>query len=235
MRKKNFSILMISVSLFTLLAACTETWAQRAERPISSQPPETTGVVPVPSRSQAPQIKIWTDKGNQNPTYYVGERIYISFMVDKDCYATIYNIDSTGNVNILFPNPYHRDNLVRRGRIYTLPSSNYKYDLVVQGPTGEEILCGVVSTYVFYHWQYGVSSPPIWSDAWGSSLTWGHPSGIMGDQTIASRQLQKRLQMQPPLADVIVEDINHQIEAAKQTLVNYPIEKFRFYVTVSPY
>ncbi len=222
-------LLVMTLGIFSGLGGTFALAQQRPERPRDPLPPPTTGV-------QAPQpgtltLKVWSDKGDQNPTYYVGERIYVSFSVTKDSYVTIYDVDSTGNVNILFPNPYHQDNLVRKGRIYTIPTTNYEYDLVIKGPTGDEILYGIASNHIYYHWQYGIGSPPIWSDEWGAPTTWGHPGGY--DSTIASRRFQKRLQNQPQLADLTVEFIEHQIQKAKPTLVSS--SACRFYVTVPPY
>ncbi len=106
----------------------------------SSSSPNHGGTKPTASTLT---LKVWSDKGDQNRTYYVGERIYVSFSVTKDSYVTIYDVDSTGNVNILFPNPYHQDNLVpEKGRIYTIPTTNYEYDLVIKGPTGDEFFMG---------------------------------------------------------------------------------------------
>lgn len=229
MSRKIYVGIIMSLSVLLCFTGAIAQAQQRPERPINPQPPPTSGV-------ESPWIgtltlKVWTDKGDQMPTYYVGERIYVSFTVSKDSYVTIYDIDSTGNVNILFPNPYHQDNLVRKGRIYTLPTTNYDYDLVIQGPTGDEILYGIASSHIYYHWQYGVSPPPIWSDEWGAPTTWGHYGGA--DSTIASRRFQKRLQNQPQLADIIVEFINHQIDIAKPALVS--ASQCRFYVTVPPY
>ena len=231
MRHKYFVLLcVLSICLYVLFLGVEGSYAQR--RPERPKPPVPPPPVIDPPEEGEPEVKVWTDKGDQLPTYYVGERIYVSFTVEKDSYVIIYDIDSTGNVNILFPNPYHQDNLVRKGRVYTIPTTNYEYDLVIQGPTGDEILYAVASNHIYYHWQYGTSPPPIWSDEWGSPDTWGHYRGG-SDTTIMSRRFQKRLQMQPQLADKTVEFINHQIELAQPILVSK--SECRFYVTVSPY
>lgn len=232
-QKKWISLFVFSACFFVLVFIVSDTVAQpREERPREGEgvPPETRGVEP--AEDDDLKVKVWTDKGAENPTYYVGERIYVSFTVKKDCYVTIYDVDSTGNVNILFPNPYHKDNLVRKGRVYTIPTSNYGYDLVVKGPTGDELIFAVASSHIYYHWQYCKGCPPpIWSDQWGASSTWGHYGEP--DSTVASRRFQKRLQMQEPVADKIIEYIKHHIELAKPVLVKY--DQCRFYVTIPPY
>lgn len=234
--------LTLWVLFLSLVIFSGETDAQREERPTGAGAPPTQGIV---DTEKPPEVEIWTDKGdnknNNMPTYYVGERIYISFRVNnKDCYITIYDIDSTGNVNILFPNPYHRDNLVRKGRVYTIPTSNYEYDLVIEGPTGEEILFVVASSYGYYHWQYGTSPPPIWSDKWGTPSTWGHSAG--SDYSIASRRFQQRLHLpsdtagnKQNLAELTVRYIKHYSD--ELVVPPYPVTYARctFYATISPY
>ncbi len=226
-------ICMVSVSMVSAQP-------QRLERPREAVTSPTVGI----SQSGTPPVvKIWTDKGDDRsgntPIYYVGEQIYISFQVDKDSYVTIYDVDSTGNVNILFPNPYHTDNLARGGRIYTLPSTNYDYDLVIQGPTGKEILYALVSTHIYYHWQFCETPPPVWSDNWGTPCTWGHPGTT--DQSLASRRFQKRLQSheESNMAGLTVSTIKKQIELDLTVGCAGPRPteacQTSFYVTVPPY
>ncbi len=202
----------------------------RPERPNSPQPA-------APLESPAAKelgVTLWTDKGDQAPTYFVGERIYISFSVTKDCYLVLYDIDSTGNVNILFPNPYHVDNLVRKGRVYTIPAGNYGHDLFIKGPTGEEILYVVASTFAYYHWQYGQYPPPVWSDEWGTPSTWGHSGSP--DNSIASRRFQQRLQFSQTgnMAELTVKYMKHQTD---EIVKAYPAiyARCKFYVTMPPY
>jgi hypothetical protein len=229
----------------------THAQAQRPERPKEAVMAPTAGMQ---NAVTPPSIKIWADKGdntNENrPIYYVGEQIYVSFQVNKDCYVTIYDIDSTGNVNILFPNPYVRDNLVRGGRIYTIPTDNYGYNLVLRGPTGEESLFAIASNYVYYHWQYEVGPPPIWSAQWGSPSTWGHPGE--SDQSMISYRFQQRLQLEPAGSpDIVIEYIKSQVRTKTPTSVsiqyagqpviqlkgksNVNFAECRFYVIVPPY
>jgi len=204
----------------------------RPERQVNPSPPSTIGIVPPGSDPRLLEVTVWTDKGVETPTYYVGERIYVSFSVTRDCYVVLYDIDSTGNVNILFPNPYHADNMVRAGRVYTVPTSNYKHDLFIKGPTGEEFLFAVASAYAYYHWQYGQYPPPVWSDEWGTPATWGHSGGP--DNTLASRRFQQRLQFGMNLGQQTVDVIKYQTDQSnKRYAVTYG--SCKFFVTISPY
>ncbi len=231
-RRCGIPLIVCSVFLFALLWKGDDAFAQRRpERPRPVVPPPP---VVDPPGSAALEVKVWTDKGDQSPTYFVGERIYVSFTVTNDSYLVLYDIDSTGNVNILFPNPYHPDNLVRKGRVYRIPTTNYKQDLFIKGPTGEEILFAVASNYAYYHWQYGKNyPPPIWGDEWGASSTWRQTGSP--DYSIASRRFQQRLQLQEKnLAARTVEFIKHETD---EKIKPYPVTyaECKFFVTIPPY
>lgn len=238
----RFALVVMRILIVSaLMTSIAVAQPQRPERPREAVTSPTIGVN---QTGTPPAVKIWTDKGDDKsgnmPIYYIGEQIYISFQVDKDSYVTIYDVDSTGNVNILFPNPYHKDNLARGGRIYTLPTTNYEYDLVIKGPTGKEILYALVSTHIYYHWQFNDSPPPVWSDNWGAPCTWGHCGET--DQSIASRRFQKRLQSQEEanMAELTLNMIKKQIELDVTVGCAGPTQNSEacqtsFYVTIPPY
>jgi hypothetical protein len=242
--RRIVSILLLVFSVFSLsdlvIITVIHAQPQRPERPKEAV---TSPAVGIREAGTAPEVKIWTDKGDNtnghNPIYYVGEQIYISFQLNKDSYLTLYDIDSTGNVNILFPNPYQRDNFVRGGRIYTIPAEESGYNLVVKGPTGKEILYALASSHVYYHWQYEISPPPLWADQWGAPTTWGHQGGGY-DYSLASRRFQKRLQLyeETNLAALTLSDLKKQIELP--ATVGCPLQteekcQCSFYVTIPPY
>lgn len=244
MRKHAMRIGVLILSMVILSALGFAEFAsaqpQRTERPREAVTSPTVGIK---DPAKPPTVKIWTDKGDHKsgntPIYYLGERIYISFQVDKDSYVTIYDIDSTGNVNVLFPNPYHQNNLARGGRIYTIPTTNYEYDLVIKGPTGKEILFALASTHVFYHWQYGANTPPpIWSDNWGTPFNWGHPGGY--DQSVTSRRFERRLQAheETNLASLTLNTIKTHIKLDSTVGCAQQAQEAcqcNFYVTFPPY
>lgn len=227
------SVIMLSVCVLTLCLGIPDSFGQRAERPVTAAPPQPPTSPPT---ARGLGINVWTDKGNQNPTYYVGERIYISFSVNKDSYLVLYSIDSTGGVNILFPNPYHPDNFVRKGRIYTLPDAYYRQELFIRGPSGQEALFAVASTYTYYHWQYSNSPPPIWLNEWGVYSAWEHFGS--SDQNLSSRQSQTRRWQFQAQGDNLTELTLKYIKKRSDEIGKmYPLTytDCKFFVTFSPY
>ncbi len=86
-------------------------------------------------------VEIWTD----DDEYYDGENISIQFRANKDCYVVVYNIDTRGNVNLLYPSDQWDDDKIERDRIYSIPNSQDDYELTVRGPEGIEYIQVVAS------------------------------------------------------------------------------------------
>ncbi len=86
--------------------------------------------------------EIWVD----DDSYYEGEDIDISFRANKDCYVAIYNIDTKGRVNLIFPNSPTDNNYLEANAIYSIPDRNDSYEFKVQGPEGIEYLQIVASS-----------------------------------------------------------------------------------------
>ncbi|PKK82877.1 MAG: hypothetical protein CVT49_11235 [candidate division Zixibacteria bacterium HGW-Zixibacteria-1] len=89
--------------------------------------------------------EIWTD----NDEYYEGDNIVISFQADKDCFVAVYNIDTRGNVNLIYPTDPRDNGWIEGGQTYQIPSQYDDYDLTVRGPEGVEYLQIVASRQPF--------------------------------------------------------------------------------------
>jgi hypothetical protein len=50
-----------------------------------------------------------------------GTEVSFQIETERDAYIGIWDIDADGSITQLFPNKYHTDNLVRAGKVYTLP------------------------------------------------------------------------------------------------------------------
>jgi hypothetical protein len=90
-------------------------------------------------------VEIWTD----DDEYYEGENIRIYFKADHDCYVAIYNVDTRGGVNLLYPSGGWDSPWIEGGEIYEIPGQYDEFDLTVQGPEGIEYLQIVASREPF--------------------------------------------------------------------------------------
>lgn len=85
---------------------------------------------PVPGLSAA----IWTDK----PQYAIGETARVHFYISQPAYVYIFDIEPTGLVRLIFPNPYS-PNPYKPAGTHTLPD-NASYQYRVAPPAGQETL-----------------------------------------------------------------------------------------------
>lgn len=86
-------------------------------------------------------FKIRTDKDE----YKVGEDVVIEFMADKDCYLALIDIGTSGRTIILFPNKWHPDNKIEKGKTYAIPPSGSNFSYRVLGPGGNETIKAIAS------------------------------------------------------------------------------------------
>jgi len=91
-----------------------------------------------------PDIEVWANKGYNTP-YYYGEDIAVYFRADEDCYAVVYDVDPSGEVNILFPSSYNGSSYVERDRVYRIPDYDDDFRLEVAGQSGDEHIFAVAS------------------------------------------------------------------------------------------
>jgi outer membrane protein OmpA-like peptidoglycan-associated protein len=126
---------------------------------------ETRKISPKP-RDEV-KVDVWFDK-QCGASYKQQEKIIINFRTNVDSYLTVYDIDTRGQVSVLFPNSNQPDNFVRGGQTYSIPNASYTYDLVVEGPEGIEYVDAVSSTDSYYHWNFN-QGEPRWVREWGLS------------------------------------------------------------------
>jgi len=82
------------------------------------------------------QIKVWTDK----TTYRLGDKLVIRFKAGRSCYVTIFNMGSSGQITVLFPNRFYATNYVKKGEEYSIPGRFQNFTITCQGPPGLEKL-----------------------------------------------------------------------------------------------
>lgn len=102
------------------------------EEPPGSPPFRPDAIIVRPDPADL-RTSIWTDRGRYRP----GDRVSIRFYVSAPAYVYIYDLDTAGKVQLIFPNRYEMDNFMRPGT-HALPRRAYSF--VVSGPPGAEYL-----------------------------------------------------------------------------------------------
>jgi hypothetical protein len=92
----------------------------------------------------APNVEVWTNKG-YNATYYYGEDVAVYFRADQDCYVVVYDVDPSGDINVLYPNTMHGSTYVVADRIYRIPDTNDEFHMQISGISGREHIYAVAS------------------------------------------------------------------------------------------
>ncbi|NLC55967.1 MAG: DUF4384 domain-containing protein [Armatimonadetes bacterium] len=88
------------------------------------------------------KVKVWVDG---QPQRMEGEKIVFKFQADRDCYLNLIDCGTSGQVTVLFPNAYHRDNRIQAGKVYSIPSAEMGFDIETQGPTGRELVKAIAT------------------------------------------------------------------------------------------
>jgi hypothetical protein len=121
-----------------------------AEAPVTikeSAQPSTQAQPDVKSVQQTSAVKpkgalnLSTDK----PDYKIGDKLQIKFSVTEPMYVRMVVINSKGNIDTLFPNPYQSDNYCKPGKQYNIPSPKADFSLDIGGPTGTDKIRAIAS------------------------------------------------------------------------------------------
>jgi len=70
--------------------------------------------------------------------YRLGEKVAFSVEVTRDCYLTLLNIGTSGQVKLLFPNQFQSGNLLRAGAPQRVASIGAPFEFTLNGPPGTE-------------------------------------------------------------------------------------------------
>ena len=84
---------------------------------------------------QAPlTVRVWTSQKD----YRAGEQIIVYMQGNRDFYARLVDITSSGDIIQLLPNDYRQQERFEAGRIYQIPGEGDRFELKVTPPFGED-------------------------------------------------------------------------------------------------
>lgn len=90
-------------------------------------------------------VDVWTDR-DDGSSYQEGDNITIYFRASRDCYVTLYDLDTRGNIGLIFPEQPDQNNFVVGDEIYMIPDRSADFEFEVTGPPGTEYVQMVAST-----------------------------------------------------------------------------------------
>lgn len=86
-------------------------------------------------------LVLWSDKKK----YDIGDEIVFFFRAAQNSYVTIFDVGSSGDLRVIFPNAQTPDNRVQKGEIYRVPSVESRFLMQVSGPSGLEIIKAIAT------------------------------------------------------------------------------------------
>ena len=110
------------------LPNCREAWTQLPEK-LSS--------------NHNLRVELWTEKME----YSIGDKVSFRARSNKECYLTLVDLQTSGGLYILYPNPHQRDNRIRADEVCTVPSLKREdsFTITAKGPKGVEGIKAIVT------------------------------------------------------------------------------------------
>ena len=101
---------------------------------------------PAPAAATPSRLSVtaWVDRADN--TYAVGEKVRLFVKPSKDAYVTMFNVGPSGQIAMLFPNAYQKDNKVPGNQVVEVPSAASGVSIKVAAPVGRELIKVVAST-----------------------------------------------------------------------------------------
>jgi len=101
-------------------------------------------------------VRVWTgvqpdmrdvavEPKHHRMSYRVGEKIYVYFWCNRDCFLTLINVGTTGNVTVLFPNNMVYDSAIHSGIVWRFPREHDPFDYKLIGPPGVETIKAIAT------------------------------------------------------------------------------------------
>lgn len=87
-------------------------------------------------------INVWMD----SKVYNIGNTVTINLTSNRDCYVTLLNVRSNGEIWELFPNRHNQNNFVKANARYTIPSIKDNFRLSIVEPPGKEYIKAIATS-----------------------------------------------------------------------------------------
>ncbi|MBD3169428.1 MAG: DUF4384 domain-containing protein [candidate division Zixibacteria bacterium] len=115
------------------------------------------------------EVDVWTNK-EDGATFYRGEDLVVYFRTNADCYVLVYEIDTDGNIHVLYPADEGLTGFVQGGKTNRIPPPDADYHIEVGGSRGDEYIYAIAS------------DTPFKSPGW--MLYWGYEYEYVGEDWI---------------------------------------------------
>jgi hypothetical protein len=80
------------------------------------------------------RVDVWTERTG----YRIGDELIVHVRSNRDCYLTVLDLQTSGNLYVLLPNQYQPVTLAKADAVYAVPSRDAPFTIGVNGPAGVE-------------------------------------------------------------------------------------------------
>lgn len=106
--------------------------------------PKEIDVSQVPVAGEGPlEVKLRADRGT--PRYRAGDKVTFLVEATRNCFLTLLNVGTSGQVKVLFPNAFQKANAVRANILHPIPGQGATYEFTLAGPQGLEGVIAICS------------------------------------------------------------------------------------------
>jgi hypothetical protein len=152
-----------------------------------------------PAQAGRMDVEVWTDRGN-DAVYEPGDAMRVKVRTTEDAYLLVYEIDSEGNVSLLYPWTRGTGRVEAR-RTLRLPDESSDYQLVVEKATGQGFLVAVASDHPFRElpWYLRPFDPQAASVGYEGEPDKSDEEGfddkgrVVGDPYVAMERIRRRV------------------------------------------
>jgi len=96
---------------------------------------------------------------NLNKTCFEpGDVLEISVQISEPGYLNVVSVQTDDQATVLFPNQYHRQNAVGRGKL-TIPTPQMNFELVTDGPPGTDLISAFLTRSPLDGYKNGFKTP----------------------------------------------------------------------------
>ncbi|MEW6776929.1 MAG: DUF4384 domain-containing protein [Bdellovibrionota bacterium] len=93
-------------------------------------------------------LELWVDRG-PGGVYRDGEKMIVGVRTGQDCYLKLVHISVDGQMQVIFPNKFDRNNKIKAGEVHNIGGPGYGFEFEMTEPYGAETIRAFASTYQF--------------------------------------------------------------------------------------
>jgi hypothetical protein len=80
------------------------------------------------------RVEMWTERTG----YRIGDELIVHIRANRDCYLTVLDLQTSGNLYVLLPNQYQTETRAKADATVAVPGSDAPFTIAVNGPEGVE-------------------------------------------------------------------------------------------------